>query len=232
MDHKPQNTTPSCIGIIMDGNRRFAKERGLPAMEGHRRGYAKAKEAASWCRDAGIKYLVLYAFSTENWSRSKEEISYLTGIFRKLLWSETNELRKENGAVRFLGDIGSFGADFERQARLLEESNPKKPGLTVALALSYGGRPEIIRAANNLLAKKAGGAVTEKEFSAELWTAGIPDPELVIRTGGEKRLSNFLTWQSVYSELFFTDTYWPEFTEEEFLGILKKYGMRERRMGK
>jgi len=232
MDHKPQNTTPSCIGIIMDGNRRFAKERGLPAMTGHLQGYEKAKEVAGWCRDAGIKYLILYAFSSENWNRSAEEVSYLTEIFRKLLWSEADKLRKEKGAIRFLGDIGSFGADFERQARLLEESNPKEPGLTVALALSYGGRPDIIRAVNNLLAKKAGGAVTEKEFSAELWTAGIPDPELVIRTGGEKRLSNFLAWQSVYSELFFTDTYWPEFTEKEFSEILEQHGKRERRMGK
>ena len=234
---QPENTrastnAPVCIGIIMDGNRRFARERSMPVMEGHRLGYEKAKEVAKWCKGAGIRYLILYAFSTENWDRSPEEVSFLIGISKTLLLSEIDELRNENGAARFIGDIDRFGADFAAQARQLETTNPVEPAMTVVIALSYGGRQEILNAVNQIIATKDKNQVTEKEFAQHLWTAGVPDPDLIIRTGGEMRLSNFLPWQGVYSELFFTDTYWPAFTEEEFNGILKLYGQRDRRMGK
>jgi undecaprenyl diphosphate synthase len=229
----PSSSTnvPACIGIIMDGNRRFARERGLPTMEGHRLGYAKAKEIVGWCKDAGIKYAILYAFSTENWNRSPKEVFYLTGIFKTLL-SETKELQKDGGAVRFIGTIDRFGADFVKQVRRLEANNPTQPTMTFVVALSYGGRLEILNAVNEIVAKGDKDPITEKEFEKHLWTDGIPDPDLIIRTGGEMRLSNFLPWQSIYSELFFTGTYWPAFTREEFNGILKTYGERERRMGK
>jgi len=216
----------------MDGNRRFARERGMPTMEGHRLGYAKAKEAAEWCRDAGIKNMILYAFSTENWNRSPEEVSYLTGIFKTLLLSGVKELRKGRGAVRFIGDISRFGADFARRVRRIETTNPTEPVITIVIALSYGGRLEILNAVNKIIVKGDKYPLTEEEFQKHLWTADIPDPDIIIRTGGEMRLSNFLPWQSVYSELFFIDTYWPAFTREEFEGILKTYGERERRMGK
>jgi len=216
----------------MDGNRRFARERGLATLEGHRMGYAKAKEVAQWCRDAGVRHLVLYAFSTENWNRAPEEVAYLTDMMKKLLLSEVDELRKEHGAVRFVGDLERFGADFAAQARALEAQNPADPVLTVSIALSYGGRAEIVRAVNKLLDEAPRGEVGEKEFEKHLWTAGVPDPDIVLRTGGERRLSGFLPWQSVYSELFFLDTYWPAFSKKEFDEILAAYAKRERRMGK
>jgi len=217
----------------MDGNRRYARERGLATLDGHRMGYTKAKEVAQWCRDAGVRHLILYAFSTENWNRPPEEVAYLTDMMKKLLLSEVDELRKERGAVRFVGDLERFGNDFAKQARAFEAQNPADPALTVIIALSYGGRAEIVRAVNKLLAEGGTrGTIDEKEFEKHLWTAGIPDPDLIVRTGGERRLSGFLTWQSVYSELFFLDTYWPAFSKKEFDEILATYAQRERRMGK
>lgn len=216
----------------MDGNRRFARERNLPTLEGHKLGYEKAKEVARWCRDAGVRHLILYAFSTENWNRSKEEVSYLTDMMKTLLFSEAEELRKESGAVRFVGDLDRFGADIAARARELEAGNPADPALTVVIALSYGGRAEVLQAVNKILAGGASGAVGEEEFAKHLWTAGIPDPDIILRTGGERRLSGFLPWQGVYSELFFSDTYWPAFSKKEFDDLLADYAKRERRMGK
>lgn len=216
----------------MDGNRRYARERGLSTAEGHRLGFEKAKEVARWCADAGVRHLVLYAFSTENWNRPQEEVVYLTDMMQTLLLSESENLRGENGAIRFVGELERFGADFAAAARKIEAQNPPEPALTVTIALSYGGRAEIAAAANALLAEGGRGPVTEEEFAKRLWTAPTPDPDLLLRTGGEMRLSNFLPWQSAYSELFFTDTYWPALTKEEFDGILAAYQTRERRMGK
>lgn len=227
-DHAP----PACIGIIMDGNRRWAKERGLSTSEGHTRGYAKAKEAARWCRDAGVKYLVLYAFSSENWERPSPEVSYLTGMFNDFIFSEAEELRTENGAVRFIGDINRFGEKFAAQAKHLEDTNPKDPSATVVIALSYGGRQEILRAVNEIVKEHPHKEIGEEEFAGHLYTNGIPDPELIIRTSGEHRLSGFLPWQSIYSELFFVSKHWPDFAEEDFKQILAEYAARERRHGK
>lgn len=223
---------PICIGIIMDGNRRFAREHGIPTIEGHRFGYAKSREVAEWCKDAGIKYLILYAFSTENWNRSTEEVSYLVSLFKTLLFAEANDLQKEGIEVRLIGTLERFGMDFVKQALQLQASNPVQPAMTVVIALSYGGRTEITNAVNELLAEQHKGLITEKEIEKHLWTAGIPNPELIVRTGGDMRLSNFLPWQSVYSELFFIDTYWPSFTKEELNDILEKYEKRDRRIGK
>lgn len=223
---------PRCVGIILDGNRRYAKERGLATAEGHRLGYEKVKEVATWCKEVGIKYLIVYAFSTENWKRAPEEVSYLKDIFHTLIFSEAEELRKNNGAVRFIGDTTRFGEEFQKQVVRLHDTNPSTPDLTVVVALSYGGRAEIVRAAQALLDAKPTGPLTEDMFAERLWTQGIPDPDLIIRTGGARRLSNFLPWQSVYSELFFVDTYWPAFSKEEFLKILAEYSERERRFGK
>jgi undecaprenyl diphosphate synthase len=223
---------PACIGIIMDGNRRWAREHNLPTLEGHKRGYDKAQEAAGWCRDAGVKYLILYAFSNENWNRSPEEVAYLTEIFKTIVFDEAEEMRKENGAIRFIGDIARFGEDFEAQAKHLEAANPAEPSLTVVIALSYGGRQEIVRAVNELLKEKKIGEVTEADVAAHLYTRGIPDPDLILRTSGEQRLSNFLPWQATYSELFFVPMHWPEFSKEDFENVLKEYATRERRRGK
>ena len=225
------STTPHCVGIIMDGNRRFAKNRGLPSVEGHLLGYSKVKEVLAWAKEAQIEHLILYAFSSENWNRSPEEVAYLSEIFKSNLIGEAPRLQEEGVALHFIGQLERFGEEIARSARALEENNPEEPVATLTIALSYGGRPEIVRAANELLARAPAGPITEEDFARHLWTSDLPDPDLIIRTGGEKRLSNFLTWQSVYSELFFIDTYWPAFTKEEFFAILGEYASRERRMG-
>lgn len=214
----------------MDGNRRWAREHGLPTLEGHMRGYQQAKEVASWCREAGVKYLTLYAFSNENWNRSKEEVAYLIELFKSIFMNEADDFKKENGAVRFIGDLARFGPEFETQAKKLEDENPASPSLTVVIALSYGGRQEIVRAANQLLREKK-ESVSEEEFAAHLYTSGIPDPDLIIRTSGEKRLSGFLPWQSTYSELFFVEKNWPDFEKADFESVLAEFAARERRHG-
>jgi len=229
MNERPP--APACIGIIMDGNRRWAREHGLPTVEGHRVGYTKAKELSGWCRDAGVKNLILYAFSRENWSRSPEEVAYLVEIFKTVLFGEAEEFRKENGALRFLGELDRFGDDFVAQAKLLEETNPKEPSMTVVIALSYGGRQEIARAVNEILKEKK-TQVSEADIAAHLYTHGIPDPDLIIRTSGEQRLSGFLPWQSVYSELFFVPMHWPAFMKKDFEAVLSEFASRQRRHGK
>lgn len=223
-------TIPTSIGFIMDGNRRWARERGLTTQEGHARGYAKAKEVATWCRDAGIRHMVLYAFSNENWNRSPEEVSYLTKIFNTILFDEAEDFRKDHGAVRFIGNLEKFGDAFIAQAKKLEDSNPSDPTLTVTIALSYGGRQEIVRAVNKIL-REGTSKVTEEEFAAHLYTAGIPDPDLIVRTSGEERLSGFLPWQSIYSELMFLPMHWPAFEKKDFDAVLLEYAARERRHG-
>ncbi len=216
----------------MDGNRRWAREHDKPTEEGHLAGYAKAKEVAEWCRDTRVKYLVLYSFSNENWNRPQEEVTYLTKIFTNFIFSEAEELRKEDGAICFIGDISRFGSDFEIQAKKLEETNPENPSITVVIALSYGGRQEILHAVNTIIKEKRTSEVSEKDFEGYLETRGIPDPDLIIRTSGEQRLSGFLPWQSIYSELFFLPMHWPAFLKKDFDGVLAEFAAREQRHGK
>ena len=225
-----EHTRPRSIGIIMDGNRRYAKEHGMSKEAGHLLGHDKAVEVLEWCNEEGIEYVILYAFSTENWNRAPEEVSYLLDLFATKL-PDLKRVQERGGAVVFMGDTARFGEPLANVMRSIEESNPANPKDTVAIALSYGGRLEIVTAVNKLLARGK-TSINEDDFAKELWTANIPDPDLIIRTGGEQRLSNFLPWQSVYSELFFTPTYWPEFSKEEFLAILNEFAARERRHGK
>ena len=218
---------PQSIGIILDGNRRWAKENNLPSLEGHRKGVEKLKETARWVRDRGIKHLAVYAFSTENWSRSEEEVKYLMNLFRTVVEEFFGELAKENIRVRFAGEREKFDKGIREAMERVEKASEKNDGLTLWVCFSYGGRAEIVRAAN-----AAGGEVTEESLNRSLWTAGMPDPDIIIRTGGEKRLSGFLTWQSIYSELFFIDEYWPDFSEKILDSILSEFSTRTRRMGK
>jgi undecaprenyl diphosphate synthase len=220
---------PTCIGIIMDGNRRWARERGLPTLEGHRQGYDKLKDVAKWAHDAGIKHLVVYALSTENWNRSEEEVNYLMDLFRTMVEDGVESLKKQNARARFVGDLARFPDDIrQRMAEINAEDTQAE--LDVWISASYGGRLEITEAARTL--QKNGYEITEENIRKHMWTAGMPDPDLIIRTSGEQRLSNFLIWQAAYAELFFTDTYWPAFTKDEFNAILKAYVTRERRFGK
>ncbi len=219
------------IGIIMDGNRRYAKERGMPAFLGHRAGYMKLQEVLHWCKESGIRYMTVYAFSTENWNRSKDEVSYLLELFREMITRVVSDAKKNHTRIIFLGERDRFPQDIYERIISAEEETRNESEFTFAIALSYGGRSEILHAVRQIPKEKI-GVITEEEFSKLLWTKDIPDPDLIIRTSGEERLSNFLPWQSVYSELFFTPTYWPAFTKEEFLRMLETYEARQRRFGK
>lgn len=221
--------TVQCIGFILDGNRRWAKERGLHTLEGHSRGFDVLKDAARWVRDRSIPHMVVYAFSTENWNRSEEEVGYLMDLFRKMITETGAELQKEEIAVRFVGQRERFALDIQEGMQDIESKNITAPKLTLWVCLSYGGRAEIVAAAN---AAATEGSITEASLEKHLWTNGMPHPDIVVRTSGEHRLSGFLTWQSVYSELFFIQPNWPDFSEEILDGILSEYAERERRFGK
>jgi undecaprenyl diphosphate synthase len=228
---KEKNEAPKCIGMIMDGNRRWAKENSLSSVEGHKFGYEKLKEVAEWVKEVGIRNLIVYAFSTENWNRSKEEVSCLVDLLKKVLSEQIDEFNEKKTKLIFAGDISRFSRDIQELIRSAEEKTKDNEENTLVICLSYGGRAEIMSAVNNLL-KEGKSSINEEEFSRALWTKNIPDPDLIIRTGGEERLSGFLPWQSVYSELFFSKTYWPAFSKEEFLEVLKEFSSRERRRGK
>jgi undecaprenyl diphosphate synthase len=221
---------PTSIGIIMDGNRRWAKAAGVSSLEGHKAGLAKAKEIAQVAFNAGVTTLYYYAFSTENWKRAPEEVSYLLSLFESAITSEFDEFGKENIQVRFIGDLSRMPSKLASMARDLEEKTASNTRGTLVIALSYGGRSEIVHAVNKLI-QEGREVVSEEELGRALWTGNLPNPELIIRTSGEERLSNFLTWQSVYSELIFTETLWPAYTKEEFEGHLAEYRERKRNFG-
>mgnify|MGYP001582307608 CR=1 FL=1 len=231
MNEPAQNTTsiPVCVGIIMDGNRRWAKARGLPKLDGHRAGVEISKGVVRFVRSRGIRHLIVYAFSTENWNREPEEVSYLMGLFQESIHKEMKELGKEGVRIRFVGQRERFSEDLQKAMDVTEKETAGNDAITLWCCLSYGGRAEIATAAR---AAAARGEITEESLAKNLWTAEMPDPDIVIRTGGEKRLSGFLAWQSTYSELFFTDTLWPDFKEEEFDALLAEFATRERRNGK
>ena len=215
----------------MDGNRRWAKERSLPTLEGHRKGLDKVRDLVEWARDAGVEEVTLYAFSTENWSRTEEEVGYLMGLFELGFREHFAEVMEAGGRLRFIGERERMPEKLQALMNEAEEKSKDGAKGTLIIALSYGGRPEILAAVNTLLASGV-KQVDEESFRAAMWSAGTLDPDLIIRTGGEKRLSGFLTWQSVYSELFFIDTKWPDFSKEEFDNIISDYASRERRLGK
>jgi undecaprenyl diphosphate synthase len=220
----------TCVGIIMDGNRRWAKKRDLHTLEGHKAGYEKLKESVSWAKEAGIKNLIFYAFSTENWNRTGEEVGYLMELLKTALRQEFDSLKKENVRILFAGTRDRFAPDIRALMEKMEAETKENQEGTIVFALSYGGRAEIVDAVNEIIASGV-SAVDETTFSEHLWTRAVPDPEAIIRTGGEKRLSNFLPWQSVYSELIFTDTLWPDLSKEEFLALLEEFSSRSRRRG-
>lgn len=226
-----ESTVPKSIGIIMDGNRRWARARELPSFEGHRRGYEKLREVLIWCKDVGINNLTVYAFSTENWNRTKEEVGYLMNLFREMIANMTKDALANDIRIIFIGERRRFDPDIILAINNAEFETVHCQSLTFCIALSYGGRVEIIDAIHRISKEKL-SSISEEEFSQLLWTKDIPDPDLIIRTSGEERLSNFLPWQSVYSELFFTKTFWPDFSQEEFSAILANFAERERRRGK
>ena len=221
---------PKCIGFIMDGNRRFAREKGMSPLLGHVEGEKTFSESIKWLEEIGVPHGVYYAFSTENWRRSPEEIEYLFKQFELFLKKILSEIDSHNVNIKVIGRKSDLPEKLQVLIKKVENSKKKKLTMTVWVALSYGGRAEIIAGVNEAI--KKGELVDEVSFSKLLWGADLPEPDLIIRTGGEQRLSNFLTWHSVYSELYFTKTYWPAFSKNEFRKIINEYTLRQRRRGK
>ncbi len=232
-----EDTQPQCLGFIMDGNRRWAQDQGLETYDGHKQGSETLHNCIEWIRDAEIPHAVFYAFSTENWNRSKDEVSYLMDLFRESLRQIDERLHAddindhERVKVRVIGRRDDFANDIVEQINELEAKSLEydQAKTTIWIALSYGGRAEIIEAVNQAVAK--GEPVDEASFEQLLWTADMPDPDMIIRTSGEQRLSNFMTWKSVYSEFYFIDKHWPALTTADFEDILQEYKRRHRRKG-
>jgi len=222
---------PTSIAIIMDGNRRWAKNKGLPTTEGHREGGKKLKEVVMWSRDAGIKHVVFFTFSTENWKRTEDEVSYLLALIGEFLKNELENFHNEGGVLHTAGDMSKFSSELQKIFVEAVEKTAHNSGTHIYFALNYGGRAEILNAVQKIVSENTGQKITEEYFAQHLQTYPMPDPDIIIRTSGEKRLSGFLPWQGVYSELFFTGTLWPDFTKEEFLSILDEFTTRERRVG-
>ena len=224
---------PNCVGIIMDGNRRWALERGLSPFLGHRAGGETLKKVVDWINDLGIRHAIFYTFSSENWKRPEREVSYLLNLIGEFLKREFEYFNKKGIVIHCAGDLSRFSAGLQKRLRESEEKTRDNPGAHIYFALNYGGRQEILSAVKNIVMKNPPpDSITEEYFSKHLQTGQMPDPDLIIRTSGEMRLSGFLPWQSVYSELFFTNTLWPDFSKEEFSKIIEEYANRERRIGK
>ena len=232
-----QNNQVRHIAIIMDGNGRWAQKRALPRSMGHRQGAETVKDIARVANELGIGFLTLYAFSTENWNRPKEEVDTLMGLLRQYLKSDFSELNKNNIRIRFIGEREMLAPDIAASMRQLEDETAANTGMTLCLAVSYGARQEIAGAARRLAALVKKGDISEsdmdiKMFSDMLYTKDMPDPDILIRTSGEKRLSNYLLWQLAYSEMFFSNTLWPDFKPQELKDIINEFYSRERRYGK
>mgnify|MGYP006272167465 CR=1 FL=1 len=224
------------VAIIMDGNGRWAESKGLSRLEGHRAGVEAARRAARAARAAGIGTVTLYSFSTENWSRPDWEVRHLLGLLRRFFREDLQELASEGVRVRILGDHASLPPDLRRLVDEAEARTAANTAFTLQVAFNYGGRDEIVRAAGKLARKVADGLmapgdVDEGALSANLDTAGVPDPDLIIRTSGERRISNFLLWQAAYAELVFLDCLWPDFGKADLAAAIEEYRRRDRRYG-
>jgi undecaprenyl diphosphate synthase len=229
--------TPRHIGIIMDGNGRWAKKRGLPRTAGHRVGTDAARKIVRACGELGVSYLTIYTFSTENWARPKMEVAMIMELLVEMTRREIRNLDKNNVRLRAIGDLDQLPPRTRRVLREGIEKLSTNTGLTLNLAVNYGGRAEIVNAARNLArdAVKTPALIDEldeKTFSRYLYTNNIPDPELIIRTGGDCRISNFLLWQAAYAELYITETLWPDFDKEHLVAAIEDYNRRDRRFGK
>lgn len=227
---KTKTTIPEHLGIILDGNRRWAQDRGLPPFEGHKKGLERVKQSVKWCGERGVKILTLFVFSTENWKRSAKEVNY---IMKLALWATRDyleELKKANIQLRVIGDRRKCSKALQAAIDKAENATKNNKGMLLNFALSYGGRAEITEAVKNIINKKIPAEkITEKMIGDNLWTS---DLDLIIRTGKEQRISNFLIWQAAYSELYFSPKYWPDFTESDLDAALTEYASRKRRFGK
>ena len=231
------DSLPRHIAVIMDGNGRWAKARRLPRNAGHAAGAETFRRIATYCNKIGIEYLTVYAFSTENWKRPAEEIGAIMGLLEKYLQEAIEKMERDRVKLKFFGDISVLSPKLRKLIEKTEEISKTLEGLQVNVCVNYGGRDEILRAAENYARDIAEGKVsgserpTEEKFSRYMYSAGIPDPDIIIRPSGEMRLSNFLLWQLAYSELYFTDVLWPDFNESELDRAIISYQSRDRRFG-
>lgn len=236
MENIDKNNLPSHIAIIMDGNRRWAQSKGLATRDGHKAGADALENISKFCNEIGIKYLTVYAFSTENWKRSKEEISALMAILRIYVESFLKEKDKQNIRLEVLGDISELSKGLQKSINKAVETTKNNTGLTLNIAFNYGGRPELVRAMKNIAKEVKGNKINIEDINEELisnhlYTAGQPDPDLLIRTSKELRTSNFLPWQLVYTEFYFPEKHWPDFGKEDLLEAIRVYQKRNRRFG-
>ncbi|MBO5788367.1 MAG: di-trans,poly-cis-decaprenylcistransferase [Clostridia bacterium] len=220
----------SHIAFIMDGNGRWAKRRGMPRSVGHAKGAAVFKSMTRWCKDIGIRYMTVDAFSTENWKRPAEEVEAIMGLLSDYMQEAEKLAEEENASIRFIGNLSRLSHDLMMRAKEIEEHTAQNTDFTLLIALSYGGRDEITHAVNSLI-KEGKTTVTEQDISSHLYTSDIPDPDLVVRTGGEVRTSNFLLWQSAYAEYIFSPRLWPDLTKEELYKMIREFYKRRRRFG-
>ena len=236
MSKATHQTVPQHVAIIMDGNGRWANKRGLPRTLGHKKGVEAVREAVRTAGAVGVEYLTLFAFSSENWRRPEAEVNDLMGLLKVFIRRDLAELHRQNVRIRIIGDRVNLRGDILPLLEEAEETTARNSGITLVIAFNYGARDEIARAAQALAADVAAGRLAPEDITAQrlasrLDTAGIPDPDLVIRTSGEERLSNFLLWQAAYAELVFVPEFWPDFDREVFLRALDAYSRRERRFG-
>ena len=220
---------PRHIAIIMDGNGRWAKKRGLPRTAGHKVGAETFRKIALYCKALGVEYLTIYAFSTENWKRPAEEVSTLMSLLKKYMQEAIDTMERDQMKLRFFGDLSALSPELQALAHKANEVADRVEGFQANLCINYGGRDEILHAAK--LCAAAGEEMTEENLERHLYSAGIPDPELIIRPGGELRLSNFLLWQCAYSEFYFCDTLWPDFGERDLDEAIVAFQQRDRRFG-
>jgi undecaprenyl diphosphate synthase len=235
-DERPQQSLPRHVAIIMDGNGRWAKNRRLPREAGHVRGIVSVRNVVRAAREIGLRYLTLYTFSTENWRRPESEVRHLMGLFRRYCRADVEKLHRHNIRVRFIGARAGLAPDIAEIIESAENLTLDNSALTLSFAFNYGSREELAQAARALARQVACGrldpeAITPELFAGSLQSAGLPDADLVIRSGGERRLSNFLLWQAAYAEFVFVDKLWPDFDREDLLAALAEYARRDRRFG-
>jgi len=233
---RPDLRIPAHIGVIMDGNGRWAKARGKPRTEGHVAGVKALRGMVEHCINYGVDYLTVFSFSSENWTRPKDEISFIFGLLRRFVASDLEKLHRNNVRVRIMGSREGLDDSLRRLIAEVEATTAMNTGLKLQVAFNYGGKAEIAEAVRRIAGLVASGRlkaedITEDTIGRALYTAGIPDPDIVIRTSGEQRISNFMLWQSAYSELVFVEENWPDFTEQTFVRVLEDYSGRDRRFG-
>ena len=231
------STTVNHIAFIMDGNRRWAKQHNLPIAAGHRKGAETLTDIAKAAKELGVRYMTVYAFSTENWGREKEEVNTLMDLLRQYLDKGFKELKDNDARIIFIGERYMLADDIRQKMAQIEQETAQNKAVTLCVALSYGGRQEIVQAAKNIAQKVFDGKIKVEDINTEifaenLYTKDIPDPDLLVRTSGEQRISNYLPWQTAYSEFYFSDTLWPDFSVGELKKIIEDYSKRERRYGK